>query len=103
MTEIGASSIMFSIDYPFESIPNGCCWWDEYVSTVVNETDFVDMGRNNVLRLFPRLVDQGGIHRLKEMTREECEVGGLRAGDGEVTYGMYNKHWSKRLVKEQPK
>lgn len=24
MVEIGANSIMFSIDYPFESIPNAC-------------------------------------------------------------------------------
>jgi 2,3-dihydroxybenzoate decarboxylase len=98
MTEIGTSAIMFSIDYPFESIPNGCCWWDEYVSTVINETDYVNMGRNNALRLFPRLT--GDLHKAREMSAVECGVGGLRAGEGEVTFGMYNKHWSKRLVKK---
>jgi 2,3-dihydroxybenzoate decarboxylase len=98
MTEIGASAIMFSIDYPFESIPNGCCWWDEYVSTVVGETDYVNMGRNNALRLFPRL--KGDFHGAREWTKEECGVGGLRAEEGEVTFGMYNKHWSKRLRKQ---
>jgi 2,3-dihydroxybenzoate decarboxylase len=100
MTEIGARSILFSIDYPFESIPNGCCWWDEYVSTVVNERDFVDMGRNNCLRVFPRLADQDGLHRLREMTPVECGVGGLQVNDGEVTYGLYNKNWSKRGKKQ---
>ncbi|KIW88929.1 uncharacterized protein Z519_10413 [Cladophialophora bantiana CBS 173.52] len=94
MTEIGARSICFSIDYPFESIPNGCCWWDEHVSPVVNERDFVDMGRNNALQIFPRLTE--GLHGLKEMGPAECGVGGLRAEDGEVTFGMYNKDFNKR-------
>lgn len=31
MAEIGARRIMFSIDYPFESIPNGCVGSDEHV------------------------------------------------------------------------
>ena len=98
MTQIGAGAIMFSIDYPFESIPNGCCWWDEYVSMEVSEQDYVDMGRNNVLKLFPRLTDAEGPHALKAMSPSECGVGGLR--DGEATYGMYNKHWSKRGIKQ---
>ena len=97
MTEIGARSIMFSIDYPFESIPNGSCWWDEYVSTTVNGRDFVDMGRNNALKVFPKLKDP--LHGLKEMSPEQCGVGGLRSVQGEVTYGMYNRDYNRRLKK----
>jgi 2,3-dihydroxybenzoate decarboxylase len=94
MTEIGARSICFSIDYPFESIPNGSVWWDEHVAPVVNGRDFVDMGRNNALKIFPRLKE--GLHGLNDMTPTECEVGGLRSGEGEVTYGMYNKDYNRR-------
>lgn len=93
MGEIGAQSIMFSIDYPFESIPNACAWWDEHVS--VNQHDLVNMGRNNVLKVLPRLTEKP--HNLKTMTPAECQVGGLR--EGQVTYGMYNEDWSRRLVK----
>ena len=94
MAEIGAQSIMFSIDYPFESIPNGCVWFDEHVP--INQHDLVNIGRNNTLRVLPRLTE--GPHGLKAMTPAECRVGGLR--DGKVTYGMYNEHWSKRLEKK---
>lgn len=94
MGEIGSQSIMFSIDYPFESIPNGCAWWDEHVS--VNQHDLVNMGRNNVLKVFPRLSEEP--HKLKSMMPAECQVGGLR--NGKVTYGMYNEDWSRRLVKQ---
>ncbi|KAK3368088.1 hypothetical protein B0H63DRAFT_497559 [Podospora didyma] len=74
MQELGAKSIMFSIDYPFESIPNGCVWFDEHVP--IASRDLVDIGRNNALRVFTRL--RGSPH-------------------GEVEYGLYNKDWSKRL------
>jgi 2,3-dihydroxybenzoate decarboxylase len=94
MGEIGSQSIMFSIDYPFESIPNACAWWDEHVS--VNQHDLVNMGRNNVLKVLPRLTEEP--HNLKTMTPAECQVGGLR--EGKVTYGMYNEDWSRRLVKQ---
>ena len=36
MGEAGAQSIMFSIDYPFESIPNGCLWYDEHGTMSIN-------------------------------------------------------------------
>ncbi len=98
MAEIGARSIMFSIDYPFESIPNGCVWFDEHVRATINQHDLVDIGRNNALKVLPRLMDEP--HGLKPMTPNEAEVGGLRGG--KVTYGMYNEHWSKRLVKVEP-
>jgi 2,3-dihydroxybenzoate decarboxylase len=93
ISEIGAQSIMFSIDYPFESIPNGCAWWDEHVP--LNQHDLVNIGRNNCIQLFDRL--SKAPHNLRIKTPWECGVGGLRGG--EVTYGMYNNHWSRRLVK----
>jgi len=37
-------------------------------------------------------------HGLKAMTPGECQVGGLRGGN--VTYGMYNEDWNRRLVKQ---
>ncbi|KAH8753462.1 hypothetical protein BGZ57DRAFT_964845 [Hyaloscypha finlandica] len=77
MGEIGSQSIMFSIDYPFESIPNACAW-------------------NNVLKVLPSLTEEP--HNLKTMTPAECQVGGLK--EGKVTYGMYNEDWSRRLVKQ---
>jgi 2,3-dihydroxybenzoate decarboxylase len=46
----------------------------------------VNMGRNNVLKVLPRLTEEP--HNLKAMTLVGCQVGGLR--DGKVTYGMYN-------------
>src|ERR1700761_6899796 len=64
--EVGAQSIMFSIDYPFESIPNGCVWWDEHVSTSLNQHDLVNIGRNNVIQVLPKLQDHP--HNLKRMT-----------------------------------
>jgi 2,3-dihydroxybenzoate decarboxylase len=94
MGEIGAQSIMFSIDYPFESIPNGCVWWDEHVS--INQHDLVNIGRNNALKVLPKLMDAP--HNLKVMTPTECQVGGLKKGS--VTYGMYNDDWNRRLVKQ---
>ena len=93
MGEIGAHSIMFSIDYPFESIPNGCVWFDEHVP--ISGRDTVDIGRNNALKVFPRLLDQP--HGLLTKGRKECDVGGL---NGEVEYGLYNKDWSRRLERK---
>ncbi|KFY80610.1 hypothetical protein V499_00561 [Pseudogymnoascus sp. VKM F-103] len=98
MAEIGVRSVMFSIDYPFESIPNGCAWFDEHVQATINQHDLVDIGRNNALKVLPKLMEAP--HNLKPMTPSEAQVGGLR--DGKVTYGMYNEHWSKRLVKMEP-
>ena len=92
-TEIGAHSIMFSIDYPFESIPNGCVWFDEYAP--LSERDTVDIGRNNAIDVFPRLGQAP--HWLVRRTTEECGVGGLYGG---VEYGLYNKDWSRRLERK---
>ena len=98
MTEISSDSIMFSIDYPFESIPNGCVWWDEFVSRSVAQRDLVRMGRSNALKVLPRLKEgEGSVHGLKEMTVGECRVGGLNVERGEKEYGRYNEEWSRRM------
>lgn len=93
MSEIGTHAIMFSIDYPFESIPNGCVWFDEHVP--ISEMDTVNIGRNNALSVFPRLIEHP--HGLTAKAREECRVGGLH---GQVEYGLYNKDWSRRLERK---
>lgn len=97
--EIGVKSVMFSIDYPFESIPNGCTWFDEYVP--INGRDLVDIGRNNALDVFKRL--GGDFHGLKKKGERECAVGGLglrKGNEGEVEYGLYNRAWDKRLTRQ---
>lgn len=64
----------------------------------VNQHDYVNMGRNNVLKILPKLTQEP--HNLKPMTPHECRVGGL--AHGEVCYGLYNKSWNKREVKVIP-
>ena len=73
-------------------------WWDEHVAMSVNQHDYVDMGRNNVLKVLPRLTQEP--HNLKPMTPFECGVGGLARGEN--CYGLYNKSWDKREVKVVP-
>lgn len=98
MQEVGARSVMFAIDYPFESIPNGSVWFDDHVP--ISGRDQVDIGRNNALKVFPRLMT--GPHQLKEMSPSQCAVGGLglKGDKEEVEYGLYNKHWSNRLERK---
>ena len=98
LSEIGSDAIMFSIDYPFESIPNGSVWYDEHVEDALNARDLVKIGRNNALRVYSHLKEAP--HGLEEKTPSDCQVGGLKNTDGEVEFGLYNKHWSKRLVKQ---
>ncbi len=96
MQEIGAESVMFSIDYPFESIPNGCVWFDEHVP--ISNGNLADIGRNNALRVFKRLGQSP--HGLTEKGPRECGIGGLglkKGREGEVEYGLFNMHWSERL------
>lgn len=94
--EVGVDAIMFAIDYPFESVPNGCVWFDEHVP--LSERDKVRLGRNNCLQVLPRL--QGEPHCLQLETPSGCGLGGLKEIQGEVEYGLYNKDWSRRLVKQ---
>lgn len=100
IAEIGVDACMFSIDYPFESIPNGCVWFDEHVENTVNARDLIKIGRNNALRVYERLREGKGPHGLKDKTPTECQVGGLKTQDGEVEFGLYNKDWSRRLTKQ---
>ena len=87
---------LVAIDYPFESIPNACVWFDEHVP--ISNKDLVDIGRNNALRVFKRLT--AWPHALEERGPRECGVGGLglKSGtEGEVEYGLYNRKWDTRL------
>lgn len=95
MQELGAGAVLFSIDYPFESVANACVWFDEHVP--VSSRDLVDIGRNNALGVFTRLT--GWPHALERLKPVECGVGGLgqkRGVEGEVEFGLYNKSWGKR-------
>lgn len=95
MQELGAGAVLFSIDYPFESVANGCVWFDEHVP--VSSRDLVDIGRNNALGVFTRLT--GWPHALERLRPVECGVGGLgqkRGVEGEVEFGLYNKSWGRR-------
>jgi 2,3-dihydroxybenzoate decarboxylase len=76
----------------------GLAWWDEHVSEAINQHDYTNMGRNNVLKVIPKLTQEP--HNLKVMTPLECRVGGI--SKGEVCYGLYNKSWNKREVKIVP-
>jgi 2,3-dihydroxybenzoate decarboxylase len=96
IAEIGVDACMFSIDYPFESIPNACVWFDEHVENSLNARDLVKIGRGNALRVFERL-NLEGKHGLGDKSPGECGVGGLNVEGGEVEFGLYNKDWSRRL------
>ena len=99
LSTLGSDAVMFSIDYPFESIPNGSVWFDEHVRHMLSKEDMVRVGRGNALKVFPRLVS--GAHGLKVRSPAECQVGGLRektAGGFEAEYGLYNRDWSRREV-----
>lgn len=98
ISEIGVEACMFSIDYPFESIPNASVWYDEHVEQTLNARDLVKIGRGNALKVFDRLVS--GPHGLGEKTPRECGVGGLKNENGEVEFGLYNKNWDRRLTKQ---
>ncbi|KAH7125650.1 hypothetical protein B0J11DRAFT_528954 [Dendryphion nanum] len=98
ISEIGVDACMFSIDYPFESIPNASVWWDEHVEQTINARDLVKMGRGNALKVFARLTEAP--HELRGKTVTECAVGGLKESENEVEFGLYNKDWSRRLHRQ---
>ncbi|PSN64176.1 hypothetical protein BS50DRAFT_576758 [Corynespora cassiicola Philippines] len=95
--EVGVESVMFSVDYPFESVPNAAVWWDEFVSKSVGERDFLKMGRGNALAVFDRLASEP--HGLEVMTPTQCGIGGLKHNEGGVEYGLYNESWDVRLAR----
>ncbi len=49
MGEVGADRILFSVDWPFEDIAQGCEWFDQ---ASISETDRIKIGRTNAERLF---------------------------------------------------
>jgi 2,3-dihydroxybenzoate decarboxylase len=49
MTELGADRVMFSVDWPFEDVGQGCAWFD---AAAISEADRVKIGRDNAIKLF---------------------------------------------------
>jgi len=49
MAELGAERIMFSVDYPFEAVDEGCDWID---GAEIGEADRLKIGRTNAVKLF---------------------------------------------------
>lgn len=49
MTEVGVDRIMFSVDYPFESMEVGCNWFD---NADLADSDRLAIGRTNATKLF---------------------------------------------------
>ena len=49
MTEMGAERVMFSVDWPFEDIGEGCDWFDR---AEISEADRATIGRTNAIKLF---------------------------------------------------
>jgi 2,3-dihydroxybenzoate decarboxylase len=55
VNEIGADRILFSVDYPYETIENGCGWWDNDAKAIQEAVGGVDayrcIGRDNAKKL----------------------------------------------------
>lgn len=49
LTEVGASRVLFSIDYPFESFSDACNWFDD---VELNDVDKKAIGKKNAQALF---------------------------------------------------
>lgn len=49
MTEMGAGRVMFSVDWPFEDVEQGCGWFD---AAEMSEADRAKVGRENAVKLF---------------------------------------------------
>ncbi len=52
---LGPSRLLFSVDYPYETIEMGCGWWDgdadEIKAAVGGEKAYYDIGRENAKKL----------------------------------------------------
>lgn len=55
VNEIGADRMLFSVDYPYETIENGCAWWDNDAKAIAEAVGGVDnyrrIGRDNAKAL----------------------------------------------------
>ena len=49
MSEMGADRVMFSVDWPFEDVGEGCVWFDK---AAMSEADRYKIGRDNAIKLF---------------------------------------------------
>jgi 2,3-dihydroxybenzoate decarboxylase len=49
ITEVGADRVMFSVDWPFEDVGEGCEWFDR---AEISEADRARIGRENAVKLF---------------------------------------------------
>ena len=49
ITEMGADRVMFSVDWPFEAVDEGCEWFDK---AAISEADRAKIGRENAIKLF---------------------------------------------------
>lgn len=49
LTELGADRVMFSVDYPYESMREGADWFD---NAPISENDRQKIGRDNAFKLF---------------------------------------------------
>jgi len=49
VTEMGADHVMFSVDWPFEDVGQGCEWFDK---AEIGETERAKIGRDNAVKLF---------------------------------------------------
>jgi 2,3-dihydroxybenzoate decarboxylase len=49
MTEMGSDRVMFSVDWPFEDVGEGCAWFDK---AAIGEADRAKIGRENAVKLF---------------------------------------------------
>ncbi|HEY4139855.1 MAG TPA: amidohydrolase family protein [Pseudolabrys sp.] len=47
--EIGVDRVMFSVDWPFEDVGQGCQWFDK---AEISEADRIRIGRDNAIKLF---------------------------------------------------
>ena len=49
VSEMGADRVMFSVDWPFEDVGEGCVWFDK---AQIGETERRKIGRDNAAKLF---------------------------------------------------
>jgi 2,3-dihydroxybenzoate decarboxylase len=46
---MGADRVMFSVDWPFEAVDEGCNWFDK---ADISDADRARIGRDNAIKLF---------------------------------------------------
>jgi len=54
VSEMGADRVMFSVDWPFESVEEACVWFDR---AEIGATERAKLGRDNAIKLFKLKLD----------------------------------------------